>query len=124
MVGINKHDIYLEAFNSHFSGNKELSGVFLVLNKYVTEWTSTDKKIKNLLNNAYLYDLLEENKSDVILDVIKWLKREKEILKEVYPHQEEEINTYLECLVEYEGIVKATVENGFSYYKNLVANNK
>ena len=112
---------YVNEFNKHFKDKTELSGAFMVLSKYVTEWTSTDIKINNLLCNAYLFNLLEENKSDIVLEAIEWLKKEKQVFLKHYPKQEQEFKTYIECLDKYEGIVKATVENGFSYYENLVA---
>ena len=117
-----KHDKYLEALNRKFKKDKEFSGAYLVLYKYVTEWTTTDKKIVNLLNNAYLYDLLKKGKAEKVLEAIEWTKEENNILINKYPHQEEEFNTYLECLGKFEEIVKATVDNGFSYYDGLVAN--
>lgn len=116
-------DEYIKEFNSYFGGGKHDAGAYLVLCKYVTEWTSLEIRIGKLLNNAYLYELIENEDYDIIFNAIDWLVKEKEIYKKAYPRQADEFNSYLNCLNEYKKIIEATIENGFSYYDNLVIAN-
>lgn len=94
--------------------------IYLILKKYSTEWTSTETKIANLLNNAYLYELAKENNLEVIIEVIDVLLKEEESLIKEYPQQEEEFKTYITCLSEFKEIIETTIEIGFNYYSNLV----
>lgn len=113
-------DEYIKEFNSYFSGGKHDAGAFMVLSKYVIEWTSLEIRIGKLLNNAYLYELVKNEDYDIIFNAIGWLVKEKEIYKKAYPKQVDEFNNYLNCLNEYKKIIEDTIENGFDYYDNLV----
>ena len=117
---IKNHETFLNEWNVHFKDKEELSAVYMILNKYGTDFNSTDVKIANLLNNAYLYELVKEGNSGIILDAIEWKLKEEDILKNEYPQQEEEFNSYISCLNEYKEIIETTEEIGFSYYSNLV----
>ena len=113
-------DEYLKEIAYYYGGGRHNAGAFMILSKYVTEWTSLEIRIGKLLNNAYLYELIENEDYNIIFNAIDWLVKEKEILKKAYPHQVDEFNNYLNCLNEYKKIIDDTVENGFSYYDNLV----
>lgn len=113
-------DEYIKEFNSYFGGGKHDAGAFIVLSKYVIEWTSLEIRIGKLLNNAYLYELVKNEDYDIIFNAIDWLVKEKEIYKKAYPKQVDEFNNYLNCLNEYKKIIEDTIENGFDYYDNLV----
>ena len=115
-----EHETFINEWNVHFKDKEELSMAYVILSKYVTEWTSTETKIANLLNNAFLYDLVKEGNSAIVLEAIEWQLKEKEILKKDYPQQEEEFNSYISCLNEYKEIIETTIEIGFNYYSNLV----
>ena len=120
MEAKSEFDKFITVWNNHFQNKRVLSTVYIILTKYTTEWTSTENKITNLLNNAYLYELVKNEEYDVIFEAIEWLKKEKEILKEQYPDQAEEFNSYISCLNEFEEIIETTKENGFSYYEDLI----
>lgn len=115
-----EHETFINEWNVHFKDKTELSAAFTILSKYVTEWTSTETKIANLLNNAYLYELVKEGNSAIVLEAIEWQLKEKQILIKKYPQQEEEFNSYISCLTEYKEIIETTIEIGFNYYSNLV----
>lgn len=115
-----EHETFINEWNVHFKDKEELSMAYVILSKYVTEWTSTETKIANLLNNAFLYDLVKEGNSAIVLEAVEWQLKEKEILKKDYPQQEEEFNSYISCLNEYKEIIETTIEIGFNYYSNLV----
>lgn len=119
----NEIDKHIDETNRHFKDKKEFTGVYLILSKYVIEWTSLEIRIGKLLNNAYLYGLIENEDYDIIFNAIDWLVKEKKIFKRAYPGQADEFNSYLNCLNEYKKILEATIENGFSYYDNLVIAN-
>ena len=76
-----EHETFINEWNVHFKDKEELSMAYVILSKYVTEWTSTETKIANLLNNAFLYDLVKEGNSAIVLEAIEWQLKEKEILK-------------------------------------------
>lgn len=116
----NEIDGHIEETNSYFKDKKELTGVYLILSKYITEWTSLEIRIGKLLNNAHIYELVKNEDYYIIFDAIDWLIKEKEIYKKAYPHQEDEFNNYINCLNEYRKIIEDTFENGFDYYDNLV----
>lgn len=86
--------------------SKDFSAVVLILTKHSTEWTSTENKLNNLLNNAFLYELLEKGHSELILEVIELLKEENTILLKEFPTQTEEYKNNLTCLTDYEKIVE------------------
>ena len=113
---------FLASVESEYSEDtvKTKDRIYLILKKYSTEWTSTETKIANILNNAFLYELVKEHELEIISSVIDVLIKENEGLIEKYPQQEEEFKTVISCLTDYKEIIETTIEIGFNYYSNLV----
>ena len=116
---------FLASVESEYSEDtvKTKDRIYLILKKYSTEWTSTETKIANILNNAFLYELVKEHELEIISSVIDVLIKENEGLIEKYPQQEEEFKTVISCLTDYKEIIETTIEIGFNYYSNLVKKN-
>lgn len=110
---------HFEEMQNRFRKEERLTGVYLVLLKYVNEWISIEEKITNLILNAYIYKTLKDGEAEIVLEAIEMVRKEQYIILKAYPKQEEEIQSYISCLNIFEDIVKKTVINGFYYYDNL-----
>lgn len=119
-------DSHKKELDNKGKDNLEFLIAFGSLYLKATELTSTEKKIAYLLNDKMIYYLLENGHSEPILEAIQSIKEEQEIYINFLPlpeNYEEEFKNNIECLEKFEGIVEATVENGFNYYKELVEGN-
>ena len=116
-------DKHIEETYNYLKDKNEERTIYLILSKYVTEFSSLEIRIGKLLNKPYLYTVVNNGYYEFIFNAIDLLIKEKELYKKLYPNQADEFNNYINCLNEYKKIIDATVENGFSYYDNLVLSN-
>ena len=116
-------DKHIEETYNYLKDKNEERRIYLILSKYVTEFSSLEIRIGKLLNKPYLYTVVNNGYYEFIFNAIDLLIKEKELYIKLYSNQADEFNNYINCLNEYKKIIDATVENGFSYYDNLVMSN-